>query len=40
MTVLTVHYIKLTHHEENGYLMAFNICTVSILEIKKYVIVF
>lgn len=40
MTVLTVHYIKLTHQEENGILMGFNMCTVSILEIKKCVIVF
>lgn len=33
--MLTVHYIKLTHQQENGYLMGLNMCIVSILEIKK-----
>lgn len=40
MTVLTVYYIKLSLQEENGYLMGFNMCTVNILEIKKYLTVF
>lgn len=39
MAVLTVHYIKLTRQVENGFLMCLNMCTVSILEIKKCVIV-